>query len=672
LYTGANFTNTYTAGSVNVQFGGTKTITGLPSGTTSSEKFTFKLTETTTGATYTDTATTTGAGSFTFNSINYKTAGTHTYMITEEAGSADGYDYSKASYTVKVEVKDTGNGQLSATVTGLTADANTSGLYTGADFTNTYMTADINLALKAQKSMARTDSKLGTFEFELKDVDGNVLETVKNDSTGAISFSNLTYTQADIGKTYSYTVSEKAQTGTGYLFDKTVYTVKVAVADNGDGTLNLTTTVDGKEYTDTSMTFTNDVTSVKISKVDVTTEKELPGATIQIVDEDGDVIDEWTSTDQPHEVTGLKTGETYTLVETVAPDGYEITTNTTFTLNADGTIDTSKTTTTISDEGVLLVEDQMTTSETAEISVTKKLRLDNGDSLIAKDQTFYVGLYVDAACTNLYESQAIAFKGVSSSTVNFTGLEVGRTYYIAECDEDGVALTSGYAMLADGTKYMPNFSDGSMTASVTAEDESQKTVTFTNVFYSVPDGFYKEAILTITKKLLGTDGNALKGDAVFYAGIYSDASYTTLATNVDQNIVTLALAGGSEVSVEVSVSLEDGESMTLYVTEVQLDENGNPVPVANVEGFQYTWRQDTTEVTLSGENLTASVTITNQEISETSEEESSEEEETETETESEAVKTGDESPLAFYFSLMLMAAAVMLAEGIYRKKRINR
>ncbi|MCC8137875.1 MAG: hypothetical protein LIO76_07390, partial [Clostridiales bacterium] len=329
---------------------------------------------------------------------------------------------------------------------------------------------------------------------------------------------------------------------------------------------------------------------------------------------------------------------------------------------------------TISDEGVLLVEDQMITSETAEISVTKKLQLDNGDSLIAKDQTFYVGLYVDAACTNLFDMEAIAFKGVSSSTVNFTGLEVGRTYYIAECDEDGVALTSGYALLADGTKYMPNFSDGSMTASVTAEDESQKTVTFTNVFYSVPDGFYKEAVLTITKKLLGADGAALtSSDAVFYAGIYADASYTTLATNVDQNIVTLALAGGSEVSAEVSVSLEDGETVTLYVTEVQLDENGNPVPVANVEGFQYTWSQDTTEVTLSGENLTASVTITNQEISETSEEEeSSEEEETETETESEAVKTGDESPLAFYFSLMLMAAAVMLAEGIYRKKRINR
>ncbi len=601
------------------------------------------------------------------------------YTVTEADYSESGYTVTSAGAAGTIEGVDT-------TVTPQTGGTST------AAFVNTYKAAG-SLTLKATKSMAREDSTLGTFEFVLTEVSvkengaaeaaetGKVLQTVKNNTaTGAIAFETLEYTQEDIGKTFTYTVSEKSQTGTGYLFDDTVYTVTVEVGNNGDGTLKLTTTVkdaSGTEtaYTDTVMTFTNDVTSVKIKKVDVTTQEELPGATIQILilDENGDVkeiVDEWTSTTEAHEVTGLIPGETYTLRETVAPEGYDTTADTTFVLNEDGTIDTENTTTTVSG-GVLLVEDQMTISETAEISVTKNLQLDTGDTLMAKDQTFYVGLYTDAACTMLYASKPIEFKNASASTVTFTGLEIGRTYYIAECDADGEALVSGYALLADGTKYMPDFGDDTMTATVTAENGSEKTVTFTNVFYSVPDGFYREGTLTITKKLLGADGRALTSDAVFYAGIFTDASCTTLATNVDQNIVTLALAGRSEVSAEVSVSIEAGETVTLYVTEVVLDENGNPVPAADAEGFQYTVSMDTTEVTLSETNRTADVTITNQEIEETEESESEEEsEEEESETEAKAVQTGDETPILPYMLAMLAALIVLLA-GILERKRRN-
>ena len=52
--------------------------------------------------------------------------------------------------------------------------------------------------------------QLGTFEFELKDADGKVIETVKNDEKGAISFSKLSYTEKDAGKTFTYTVKRKA------------------------------------------------------------------------------------------------------------------------------------------------------------------------------------------------------------------------------------------------------------------------------------------------------------------------------------------------------------------------------------------------------------------------------------------------------------------------------
>ncbi len=111
-------------------------------------------------------------------------------------------------------------------------------------------------------------------------------------------------------------------------------------------------------------------TSVKISKVDIANGEEVEGATIQILDSEGNVVEEWVSTNEAHEVTGLKTGEVYTLRETVAPTGYDIATDTTFVLDENGEIDTTQTTTTVSDTGVLLVEDTAVVTVTATPTAT--------------------------------------------------------------------------------------------------------------------------------------------------------------------------------------------------------------------------------------------------------------------------------------------------------------
>ena len=76
----------------------------------------------------------------------------------------------------------------------------------------------------------------------------------------------------------------------------------------------------------------------------------------------------------------------YTLRETVAPDGYLLTSDTTFVLKEDGTVDAEKTTA-VSKDGVLLVQDKLATA--ASIAVTKKLTY-IGENLAARDQTFYV------------------------------------------------------------------------------------------------------------------------------------------------------------------------------------------------------------------------------------------------------------------------------------------
>ncbi|MCC8044115.1 MAG: hypothetical protein LIP12_01275, partial [Clostridiales bacterium] len=269
------FSNTYAADG-QIVLEATKTLSGR---TLEDGQFTFAITEVNAAGEavaggYTASAANNAGGTITFPVIKYAQSGTYYYQISEVNGGQNGYAYDESVYTVTVTVTDNKAGSLKAEVTGIQKNGETA---VAVAFENTYTTADAELILKASKAMSRTDIELGTFEFELKDADGNVLETVKNDTAGSINFSALTYTQSDIGKTFTYTVSEKTQTGTGYLYDDTIYTVTVEVADNGDGTLKLTTTVDGKEYTDTAMTFTNDITSVKISKVDVTTEEELPG-----------------------------------------------------------------------------------------------------------------------------------------------------------------------------------------------------------------------------------------------------------------------------------------------------------------------------------------------------------------------------------------------------------
>ena len=107
------------------------------------------------------------------------------------------------------------------------------------------------------------------------------------------------------------------------------------------------------------------------------TGEELSGATLQILDSEGTVVEEWPSSDQQtHVVEGLKTGVEYTLKETVAPDGYTITADTTFTIREDGKV-TSTGSIATDEEGnpILLVEDKLA----SEPSFEKKIK-DTNDS----------------------------------------------------------------------------------------------------------------------------------------------------------------------------------------------------------------------------------------------------------------------------------------------------
>ena len=81
----------------------------------------------------------------------------------------------------------------------------------------------------------------------------------------------------------------------------------------------------------------DDVIKVEISKVDITTNKELPGAELIITNKDGKVVEHWTSTDKPHYIEKLPAGE-YTLTEITAPEGYEMAEDISFTVLPTGEV----------------------------------------------------------------------------------------------------------------------------------------------------------------------------------------------------------------------------------------------------------------------------------------------------------------------------------------------
>lgn len=125
----------------------------------------------------------------------------------------------------------------------------------------------------------------------------------------------------------------------GKLTAGATYTLHEEVAPNGyvvGNDVKFTVSLDGSVD---EVSMANDVTKVRISKQDITTGKELPGAKLQILDKDDNVVHEWTTTDTPEYIEGkLIAGTEYTLREITAPNGYKVAEDVKFTVKADGTI----------------------------------------------------------------------------------------------------------------------------------------------------------------------------------------------------------------------------------------------------------------------------------------------------------------------------------------------
>ena len=210
-------------------------------------------------------------------------------------------------------------------------------------------------------------------------------------------------------------------TGVQYILRETVapdgYTVTSDTTFSIDATGKVfaqgTTTTD--DSGNTVLLVEDAKTSIKVSKVDVTNDKELAGATIIIQDADGQTVAQWTSSDKPHVVEGLKTGVEYTLKETVAPAGYTIATETRFSINADGKINLIEGVMD-NDTGAILIEDALTVVNVDKIDFATKAKLSGAHIKL---------LDADGKLVEEWDSNA-------SAAHEITGLTTGVVYTLKE------------------------------------------------------------------------------------------------------------------------------------------------------------------------------------------------------------------------------------------------
>ena len=283
-----------------------------------------------------------------------------------------------------------------------------------------YNTPQKEVDIEISKQDITTKKELPGATLEVKDRDGKVIDTWV--STGEVHTIKYiiagTYTLTETVAPNGYKLSEEKIT---FTLDK-------------DGKL---TDKDGKSIDKVVMyNSPKEKNNVKVSKQDVTTNKELAGASLTITDEDNNVIDTWVSTGEVHVVNDIEAG-TYTLVETSAPNGYELTKEKiTFKVSEDGKVtdkDGKKIDTVVmynkpTDEKNVVISKQ-------DIATSKELA---GASLVVKDAS---GTVIDS-WTSTNESHTI--KDIKAGTYTLTETSAPEGYILSTeeikftMNEDGI------------------------------------------------------------------------------------------------------------------------------------------------------------------------------------------------------------------------------------------
>lgn len=243
------------------------------------------------------TVTVTNKGSgFTFGQMVYTMPGVYTYHVKELAGTDKTIGYSTQEYDVTVTVTDR-DGMLSAT-----ADSQTNDIR----FDNTYTPTPVDVTVKADKHLTGRALNDGEFTAELKDMDGNTLQSKRfkrttgseakaDEGDGTLTFDKLTFDKTGI---YKYTVDETDTQLGGVTYDTTSHTVTVTVTEDADShTLTAKTEYSTENGSEDGIRFTNTYQPQNVL-VELTARKRLTGRELkadefefELVDKTGKVID---------------------------------------------------------------------------------------------------------------------------------------------------------------------------------------------------------------------------------------------------------------------------------------------------------------------------------------------------------------------------------------------
>ena len=296
--------------------------------------------------------------------------------------------------------------------------------------------------------------------------------------------------------------------------------------------------------------------SVSIAAVDDTSGEEIAGANLQIIDSKGEVVEEWVSEAAAvHEIAGLKTGEVYVLRATVAPNGYTIAKDVTFSIDAVGNVSSTGT---VSADGILLVEFSGTKVKASAVDIANGRAIAGAHLQILDAADDVVEEWVSAVDdTDTHD--------VDESVHTVTGLKTNVTYILrAAMAPAGYTIASDtiFVIHADGTL--------STTGSLTEEGILLHMFEETEVRIVAFDSAAGEGIAGATMQILDESGNLVEE---WVSAVDDEAT-----EDVDESIKTIT-------------GLNTGETFTLHTTVAP---DGYTVPADTTFGIDENGKITTT------------------------------------------------------------------------------
>lgn len=485
-----------------------------------------------------------------FGTIKYTEPGTYVYRVSEKnAGTTvDGIAYSKNVAEVTVTVTPNKKGELSADVQVTSGET---------EFKNTYAANSVDSSvtdkIKVTKVLTGRDLKAGEFSFELREglgEDAKVIETVKNDANGNVTFKAIKYTE--IGQ-HTYTLREVKGNAGGVTYDENFYIIVTTISDNGKGQLVATHKLKGAE----------DVKSIKFKNAYTANAAEASLAGIKNLQ----FADGLTPADINGKFTFTVTGE----------EGAPMPANASVTNDAKGKVDFGKITFTLDDLNKALGEKLEKREHTFTYTVTESGEVAGvtNDAKPPRTVSFTVtddGKGKLSVSSNPDGNAAFTFTNTYSVTPVKTSVtdQIAATKYLTGRDlkegEFSFELVEGNKVVATGT----NAADGKITMSpIEYTKAGTHTYTLREVKGNAGGITYSDAKFTIETTITDNGDGTLKAEHV----LKDDVKAATFENSYSVTPIYAELDFGLSKAID-GRDWTDGDEFSFTITAPE----GTPLP----------------------------------------------------------------------------------------------